>query len=1134
MIQKIFNSILIIAITTSLSYSQHTSTESVLNTGTWQKVCVSSDGVYKMNQTFFTDMGFDVATLDPKHIKVYGSGGGMLAQSNDEFRYDDLFENSIYVKGEGDGSFDASDYVLFHGEGAHVHNLKATGITHQVNYYSTKSCYFVTVDDDSQGKRILTETIESVSDTIYTSFDEYKWLEKEEHNVLESGREWFGQSHRGGSTSDQSISTPSKVTGTNYEVTIDVMTMSVVTPTQFNVSINSNSLAPIACTASPDVDYGVKGKNNTNVYDFASTASNVQLELYYDDKGKTDAKGYLDYFSVAYKRNLSFSSQLFFQVLESGSTPLNTYKVAGGTASSQVWDVSDGETPRSLTYDLNGSNVSFSDSSNAKIKRYVVFNSTSLSAPTYVGGVANQNLHGITQSPNLLIVAHANFMTQAEELAAHRRTFNGYTVEVVDIKDIYNEFSSGVQDVSSIRDFAKMLYDRNEGENALRYLLLFGDASYDYLDRESNNSNYIPIYEAKESLNDIRTFSSDDYHGFLDDDEGAWIESSSGNHLLDIGVGRIVAKTTNHADIVVEKLISYDLLENSGGKWRNKICFVADDGDSYLHMDDADDLSVSIGISDPQYLFKKVYTDSYEQISSSSGELAPDVNTAINEQIDKGVLIVNYTGHGGEGGWAQEQILTLNMIDEFDNMANLPFFMTATCEFGRYDDPKRSSGAEYLLLKEQGGAIGLVTTTRPVYATNNYLLASAFYEHVFTPNADNTMPVLGDVIRLTKNNSVSDVYNRNFSLLGDPSMALAYPENKVEVTMFNETDVNIVSTDTVGALEIVSVAGIVSNPLTGDTLKSFNGVLYATVLDKPTQVISFGYDDGDGYHYKTQESVLFDGKATVTDGMFQFEFVLPKDIDYTLGNGKISFYAIADDYTTDANGVYTDFVVGGSSNNIVLDETPPTVQMYLNDTTFRNHGLVAEDALFIAHVFDENGINTSNSGIGHEITLMIDGNSQGIILLNEFYEATRNTYKGGVVSYSLSDLPEGEHFLVFRVWDTYNNSTTDTLYFEIGDLVGLSIRNNPFDDFTDIDILQQRAGEPLEVNAEIFNVSGQIIWANKYSYEAAPSTIEDISWNGESRVSNELPSGIYIIRLVLRYPSDGTTLVKSSKLVLID
>ena len=1127
---KFWISSLFLLLISSITYGQHTSTESVLNTGTWKKVCVETDGIYKMDAVFFESMGLDISSIDPKKIKVYGRGGGMLPQSNATARYNDLFENAIEVVGESDGSFDVGDYVLFHGEGPHLKTYSTASISHQINYYSDQTCYFVTVGS-TNGKRIEEVSNTNTADVVYTTFDEYKWAEVENTNVLISGREWFGELFRGGSSYEKTITTPGKVSGEKYDVELDVMALSRGKSTQFNVSFYGVGAEAITIPAAQDADYGIQGQNANKNYQVSSNEAFVKLGLYYNNNGKTEAKGYLDYVSINYKRSLSSSSTLFFRVLNSLNQTNVGYEISNATGQERVWDVTNSELPNKMKTTISNGKLSFVSTTDGEIRNFISFTTSQLPSPKFNGAVVNQNLHGITTSPDLLIVTHSDFKDEANRLAAHRRDFNNYTVEVVDIDEIYNEFSAGVQDVSAVRDFAKMLYDRNNGDASLKYLLLFGDASYDYKDRESSNTNFIPIYEAYESLSNIATFSSDDYFGFLEDSEGAWIENSSGNHSLDIGIGRIIVQNLSEAEIVVDKLINYDDLKSAYGNWRNRIAFVADDGDSDLHMKDAVSLTTSLAQNNSQYLPKNVFIDSYQQESASGGEVAPSVNTAIKEQLDKGVLIVNYTGHGGETGWAQEQILTNAMISKFDNQARLPLFVTATCEFGRYDDPKRASGAENLLLQEKGGAIGLVTTTRPVYAYSNAKLSQAFYNQVFTPNSDKSMPAIGDILRVTKNNSLSGVNNRNFSLLGDPSMVLAYPQKSVQVTELNYLDVSSQSpVDTIGALELVTVRGIIKDRLSGDSVTVFNGLLNVTVLDKPKSVRTLG----SAFEYKTQESVLFEGKASVINGEFEFQFVVPKDIDYTLGAGKLSFYAIDTSYAYDANGVFTDFMIGGSSDNVVVDKTPPEVNMYLNDTSFKNGGLVKDEAIFIAHVFDQSGINTSNSGIGHEITLSIDGNSQNIIVLNEFYEATENSYQGGVVRYNLSDLPEGEHFIVFRVWDTYNNSTTDTLRFVYGDLISLSIKNNPFDDFTQIDILNQRAGEPVEINAEIFNTAGQSIWQNHLSYESAPATIEELDWDGNNNAKHNLPSGIYVLRLVLRYTLDDTTVVKSSKLVLID
>ena len=386
----------------------------------------------------------------------------------------------------------------------------------------------------------------------------------------------------------------------------------------------------------------------------------------------------------------------------------------------------------------------------------------------------------MTEVPTMLIVTHANFLETAQDFANYKTEEKGILTKVVTVDQVYNEFSSGAQDITAIRDMAKMLYDRSAN---FKFLLLFGDASYDYKNRIKENTNYVPTYQAYESMNDIKTYTSDDYFGFLEDTEGTWSESGQ-NHTLDIGVGRFPIQTIEQATGIINKIKNYHNKELYGN-WKNEITFVADDGDDNLHMKDANSLASDINQNFSEYNANKIYLDAFVQTSSAQGETSKTASEEINRQLDRGTFIVNYTGHGGEIGWTQEQILTVPQINSWTNK-QLPLFVTATCEFGRYDDPVRISGAEYTLINPNGGAIAIISTTRPVYASSNKQLNDQFYKAVFLPNKDGSMPTLGEVMISTKNNSLNGVYNRNFSLLGDPSLTLAYPQETVKITHLNK------------------------------------------------------------------------------------------------------------------------------------------------------------------------------------------------------------------------------------------------------------------------------------------------------------------------------------------------------------
>ena len=495
-----------------------------------------------------------------------------------------------------------------------------------------------------------------------------------------------------------------------------------------------------------------------------------------------------------------------------------------------------------------------------------------------------------------------------------------------------------MQDVSAIRDFLKMLYDRPNSQ--LKYLLLFGDGSYDPKNRVPNNTNFIPTYQSVNSTHPTQTHVTDDFFGLLDDDEGLFI-----NDLIDIGIGRFPVSTQTEANILVDKVEKYYAKE-SFGSWRNDIAFIADDGDANdgnTHMWQADSLSNYVADNYSDINIAKIYLDNYLQESTPGGPRSEATQNAINNKIDKGALLVNYTGHGGPLGWTQERILEVEQIKAWENN-NLPLFMTATCKFSYFDNPEKKSAGEYVLLNPNGGAIALLSTTRLVYSSPNYNLNTKFINVLFE-KVNGEFPRLGDVFKKTKVLSGSGANNRNFTLLGDPALRLAYPEFNIETTLI---------ADTLKALAEVTIHGEIVDEV--GVLTAFNGTIFPTVLDKEIIRSTLGQESCTPMPYRDQNNILYKGSASVVDGKFSFSFVVPKDIAYNYGYGKISYYAISDeDNPIDAGGSDESFIIGGTAENIDYDYDGAEISLYMNTRAFEDGGITDANPVLLADISDFSG-----------------------------------------------------------------------------------------------------------------------------------------------------------------------------------
>jgi len=809
-----------------------------------------------------------------------------------------------------------------------------------------------------------------------------------------------------------------------------------------------------------------------------------------------------------------------------GTGNITQFSLSSANENTIIWDVSNQNSIKRIEGNLNDPVVSFKVATGV-LREFVAFKENgSFPSPMLEGSdlgvIPNQNLHGPGQ-PDMVIISHSDFIEDAERLAAERRSRDGLDVLVVTPEMVYNEFSSGVPDISAFRNYMKMLYVRAGSDPSLlpRYLLLFGDGSFDNKGILENATNFILTYQSDNSLNPTSSYVSDDFFGMLDPGE----DMNTG--LLDIGVGRLPAGTKEQSKTMTDKILGY-ALPSRMGDWRNTICFIGDDEDGNVHMTDADALAKGLEKKYPGFNMSKIYLDAFKQVSSPQGQRYPDVNTAISEQLERGALILNYTGHGGIKGWAHELILGLNEIENWKNSGRLPLFMTATCEFSRYDDIIVSAG-EKVLLNPEGGGIALLTTTRLVYSQPNRVLNEKFYEIVFEKDSEGKNFRLGDIMEYTKNYSGSGINKRNFTLLGDPSMRLAYPEYFVYADSVNGISVSEI-TDTLQALKKVTISGRVAD-ISGSTLTGFNGYLYPTVYDKAIQQQTLGNDGGSKMTFALRNNILYKGKSIVKNGVFSFSFVVPKDIGYSYGLGRLSFYA--EDSTIDASGAYNQVVIGGTFPDAQTDNEGPGLNVYMNSPTFRAGGITDENPMLYVEVNDDNGINTTGNGIGHDITAILDGKTQNVFLLNEYYQSYLNSFQGGLIRYPFTNIEPGHHTVSVKVWDVYNNSSTGSTDFVViksEDLILENLLNypNPFSDYTYFSFSHNSPGVDLDITVDIHSLSGKLISTIKAKEFASGYRSQNIYWDGAGAQNGD---SVYLYTIRVQ-TSDGKSAEKTGKLII--
>ena len=1110
---------------------------SVLANGLWYKVAVMETGLHKVTFENLKEMGYSASSVSSSMISVFGNGTGSLSEICGTERPDDLLELPVMMHDGGDGVFGAGDYFVFYAQSPHrVSFNPSTGVfSHKYNIYSDNSYYFISVSGAGVQKRVQTQPSSASSYTQTVSdFWDYRYHEVDEINLEETGQEWFSDLFDVTTQRSYTISFPGLKPET-AKLTVCVAAVPI-TPSSFSVSVNGASAGLLSI---PSMS-GVAARIEKSSFSFVPSQSSVNVALTFN-RTSSMSKGYLDYIAVQGVCPLSFSgSQFRFnngKYLSTGA--VNRYNLSNAGSNIRIWDVTDPSETFQIQGNLTGSTYQFISVDTA-YRQFVAFDGSSYKSVTTVGAVANQNLHSAESQVDMIIVAHPNFMSQAERLASVRRQEQGLTVKIVTPAQIYNEFSSGAQDPVAIRDYMKMIYDKSNAEYP-KYLLLFGRPSYDYRGRVSGTKLFVPNYQRPHEnyISEGMFRANDDFFGVLDDGEG---EYSHG--LVDVAVGRLPVSTTTQANLAVTLCTNYTAKHNlvsnqttqisNMADWRNVICFIADDGDQNEHLNSAESCAALIQNANKTINLEKIYCDAYPQVSNAGGQRYPAVNTAINNRMEKGSLFLTYVGHSGKDGWAHERILEFSDINNWQNAYNQPVILTLSCDFGWYDRPAVSP-AEACLFNPDGGAAALITTSRVAYGGSNASYARKLFSEFFEPVNGHPRTV-GEMNRLAKDSfgGNTDAISM-FILLGDPSMPLALPQYKVVTDSVNGVSVAAL-TDTLKALSQVVVKGRVVDG-NGNTLSGFNGNLYTSLFDKKEVVRTLSNEPSESptTEFEVQRSILFKGNNTVKNGSFELKFMIPKDINYTYGNGKFSYYARSND--ADAAGYFDAFVVGGNSGAAFDDKEGPEIELYLNDENFVNQGLTNPDPILIVKLKDELGINTTGNGVGHDLVAILDGNNDAQIVLNDHYEAVQDSSNQGLVRYQLRDLSTGKHVLKIRAWDIINNVSEKELEFEVANDASLTLDHvlnypNPFTTHTSFYFEHNHPGENLDVLVQIFTISGKLIKTISTNFFSEGTRSTPIDWDGRDDFGDKIGKGTYIYRLKVR-TSDGKTAEKIEKVVLL-
>lgn len=1096
--------------------------QSAFASGPWFELRIPTSGVYKISAGDLRSMGINPSEVDPGTIRIHGHQGGMLNELPAAAVFSDPPELPIMVTGATDGSFDEGDGVFFYSDAAHVWKYAPfLGRYEHVQHLYEETARVYLTYGGKPGKRI--EVIESGMglqvDSTSNSAAAMIFHERDLYNLSISGKEWLGERFGGQTDVYQFNHTLEGLRpGSSVLMKLRVAGRNPGGSGYFTLDVAGNQkFIPIPALNINDISY----VDETWEGRFPGT-ENWPFTLRYS-RPNFNANGYLGWYEIHYERNLVFKGRQYeFAILP--HTPGKTVEWQFQGDGIQVWDVSVPYAAKIQALETDGPKSFFRAVQTSQARRFICFDENSALRPEPGGRISNQNLK--SEEPcELLVITHPDFMDQAKRLAAHR-TAQGKRCRLVTPQEIYREFSSGAQDVSAIRNFISYVYQKQSNTaTPLKYVLLFGAASYDYKDRVKSNTNFIPVYQSEVTSYINTSFASDDFYAFLDSATGFRLF----NGPMSVSVGRLPVRTGEEASSLVDKIIQYDSPATLG-EWRNRIAFAADDVDNdqweFEFLNESESYAQYVAASHPEFNADKVYFDAFRQVNTGNTEAYPDAQASINRNMSRGTLFFNYMGHGGEKGWAQEEVLTVPMIKNWTNKHRLSIMVTATCEFSRFDDPARQSAGELSILHAGGGNVALLTTTRLTYNTGNKSINSAFWKEYGLVSAPAPLPTIGDIMRNVKNRGNRTDEDRKFALLGDPSMTPAFPLHLVKLDFIN----NIAAKDFRDTLKAFSRALLEGHveQRNGQPFPDFNGRLYITVYDKVQVRKTLANDNpGSELSYKTQNTIIYKGLATIKNGMFRVEFMVPKDISYQVASGKISLYA--ENGITDACG-YHQVLIGGSEQVLIADKSGPGIRLFMNDTTFRSGGVVAADGLALAFLRDANGINATGNGIGRDLLLFVDKGTpqEQVFVVNDYYTADMDSYTSGSISFPLQNLSVGMHTLTLRVWDIFNNSTEASIQMLVSARGVFTVSKvvpypNPADPGQEVRFMVEHnaAGEDLEAELIITDVTGRQIHRQTTSINQAAARSGALSWKPQSGIPG---NGMFFYRMVIRTTSGESSM----------
>jgi hypothetical protein len=1075
----------------------------------WAKLFVSEEGIYRVTGRDLADRGIQISGIDPRTLRLYNNGGRELPRSLSAPRPDRLIENPILVVDGGDGRFDEDDYFLFYGKGVSgfSFNPERREYEHYIHHYVDENVYWLTWGGQQEGKRIRLVQGPQETGRVIDVVRDRVFVENELRTVFRSGYDWYGW-----------LFTASDPSSTSRTYTLDlpaaVGSEAGTLRVRFYAGPRSLHKFVVKVNGTPVLEPEFRNANASawmarefeaiNVTGLVSGTNRVTFEYSADSP---TAQVYLDWFTLEYSRQLSLGEgELFF------STPADngmvTFRVEAGTSATTVWEVSRPEAIRQLSAVVSANGLTFSDTLRTDLpRRYAVVEPQRFKAVKRVELDVASDLRNPDRGAEFIIITYDDFYPEAMRLKSLRENWNlndRLETEVVRISDVFDEFSWGLYDATAVRDFLKFAYDNWNPRP--RYVLLFGDGDYDPKNRlNRSDRNWIPTFQNRAD-HLLTTLTSDQWFTFVSGDD----------QIMDLAIGRLSVRSLEEARTVVDKIIAYET-QPEWGDWRQVVTLVGDDllGPGGRETSETMHINDSEGIAQ-RYIpgsfdVEKIYLTEYPAVRSASvsGVRKPLAAARLLDRINRGSLIVNFIGHGNPHVWTHELVLShFRDMDQIDNGGRLAFFIAATCDFARFDDPNEESMAEDLLRAPGRGAIGVLSSARLVYASPNADFNRRFLSSLFAPLNVGRVNRLGDAFVSAANTAAFRANSLKFHLLADPTLRLRAPAPWVRITQ--------ITPDSLRALSRVRVQGQVM--LANEVQEDFNGSLLLKVFDSAKEVNWKSPQNGYLLRYWLPGGTVFRGPVPVRGGRFAAEFIVPKDLSYGGRKGRISAYAWSSE--RDAAGSRGNLAVGGTETAFRDDEGPEVRLYFEGRPDFVSGDIVGAPPVLVAEIADSvSGVNITGA-VGHGITLIVDGDRASRIDLTPYFIYDEGSFTRGRIRYPLPDLEPGEHQIELKAWDNSNNSRSQAIQFIVQSADEVVVRDvwnypNPFSTNTAFTFVTSHEGR---VRIQIYTLAGRLVQTLESSARPGFNTIE---WNGLDMDGDRLANGVYLYRVTVT-PTNGS------------